>query len=31
MTLEQTYLSMKTKLAHVVPDFEIRYKAELAY
>ncbi|GAB4578369.1 MAG: quinolinate synthase NadA [Anaerolineales bacterium] len=31
MTLEQTYLTMKTKLAHVVPDVEIRYKAELAY
>jgi len=31
MSIEQTYLSMKAKLERVVPDFEIRYKAELAY
>ena len=31
MTLEQTYLAMQAKLARVVPDVELRYKAELAY
>lgn len=31
MTVEQTYQQMKEKLAGLVPDFELRYKAELAY
>ncbi len=31
MTVEQTYLQLKEKLSDVVPDFELRYKAELAY
>ena len=31
MSVEQTYLQMKSKLDNVVPDFELRYKAELAY
>ncbi len=31
MTVEQTYEQMKAKLGGVVPDFELRYKAELAY
>ncbi len=31
MTIEETYLKMKAKLSKVVPDFELRYKAELAY
>jgi len=30
-TLEETYAEMRRKLAHIMPDFEIRYKAELAY
>jgi quinolinate synthase len=30
-TLEQTYQEMKKKLNHIVPDIEIKYKAELAY
>lgn len=30
MTVEQTYQEMKEKLAGLVPDFELRYKAELA-
>jgi quinolinate synthase len=29
--VEQTYEQMKSKLHGVVPDFELRYKAELAY
>ncbi len=31
MTVEETYLEMKAKLEKIVPDFELRYKAELAY
>jgi quinolinate synthase len=31
MSIEKTYLQMKSKLDKVVPDFELRYKAELAY
>lgn len=31
MSVEETYLQMKSKLDKVVPDFELRYKAELAY
>jgi len=31
MTVEATYEQMKTKLSHIVPDVELRYKAELAY
>jgi quinolinate synthase len=31
MTVEETYQQMKAALAHVVPDVELRYKAELAY
>ncbi len=31
MSVEEVYLEMKAKLAHVVPDFELRIKAELAY
>ncbi len=31
MTVEETYLQMKEKLSRVVPDFELRHKAELAY
>lgn len=31
MTVEETYLGMKAKLEKIVPDFELRYKAELAY
>ncbi len=31
MSPEETYLEMKAKLSGVVPDFELRYKAELAY
>ena len=31
MSVEEIYLEMKTKLSDVVPDFELRYKAELAY
>jgi quinolinate synthase len=30
MSVEQIYQQMKAKLSHVVPDFELRYKAELA-
>ena len=30
MSVEQVYLEMKAKLADVVPDFELRIKAELA-
>jgi quinolinate synthase len=30
-TAEQLYGRMKEKLAHVVPDFELKYKAELAF
>ncbi len=31
MSVEQVYLKMKAQLADVVPDFELRFKAELAY
>jgi len=31
MSVEETYLEMKTKLHDIVPDVELRYKAELAY
>ncbi len=31
MSVEKTYLEMKTKLHDIVPDVELRYKAELAY
>ena len=31
MSVEETYLEMKAKLNKIVPDFELRYKAELAY
>ena len=31
MTVEQTYLEMQSKLADIVPDVELRYKAELAF
>lgn len=31
MSVEETYLQMKSKLDKVAPDFELRYKAELAY
>jgi quinolinate synthase len=30
-TFEETYADMRRKLAHIMPEFEIRYKAELAY
>jgi quinolinate synthase len=30
MTVESMYQAMKSKLSRVVPDFELRYKAELA-
>ena len=30
-TIESTYLKMSEKLKDVVPDFELRYKAELAF
>ncbi|MCO6432643.1 MAG: quinolinate synthase NadA [Deltaproteobacteria bacterium] len=30
-SIEKTYSSMKEKLHNVVPDFELRYKAELVY
>jgi quinolinate synthase len=30
-TLEQTYQEMQQKLNHIVPEIEIKYKAELAY
>jgi quinolinate synthase len=31
MSVEEIYDAMKAKLSDVVPDFELRYKAELAY
>jgi len=31
MSVEALYQQMKAKLSNVVPDFELRYKAELAY
>jgi quinolinate synthase len=31
MTIQDLYISLKRKLADVVPDVELRYKAELAY
>ncbi|RQW06411.1 MAG: quinolinate synthase subunit A, partial [Calditrichaeota bacterium] len=31
MTFEETYQMMQTKLERLMPDFEIRYKAELAH
>jgi quinolinate synthase len=31
MTIEKTYEQMKARLSHIVPDVELRYKAELAY
>lgn len=31
LSVEETYLKMKTKLSDVVPDFELRHKAELAH
>lgn len=31
MSVEETYLEMRAKLHDIVPDFELRYKAELAY
>jgi quinolinate synthase len=31
MSVEEIYLEMKAKLHDIVPDFELRYKAELAY
>ncbi len=31
MSVEELYLEMKAKLSKVVPDVELRYKAELAY
>ncbi len=31
MTLAETYQSMQQKLGKLMPDFEIKYKAELAY
>jgi quinolinate synthase len=31
MSVEETYLEMKAKLHDIVPDVELRYKAELAY
>ena len=30
-TLEETYQAMKEKLTGIVPDIELRYKAELAF
>ncbi len=30
-SFEQFYLGLQKKLKDVVPDFEIRYKAEIAY
>ncbi len=30
MSVESMYQEMKSKLERVVPDFELRYKAELA-
>jgi quinolinate synthase len=31
MSVEQIYQDLKTKLSHVVPDVELRYKAELVF
>jgi len=31
MSVKQFYEDMKAKLSDVVPDFELKYKAELAY
>jgi len=31
MSVDELYLQMKAKLWDIVPDFELRYKAELAY
>jgi quinolinate synthase len=31
MSVGETYLDMKAKLENIVPDFELRYKAELAH
>ncbi len=31
MSVESLYMDMKAKLSEVVPDFELKYKAELAY
>jgi quinolinate synthase len=31
MSVEETYLEMRAKLRDIVPDFELRYKAELAH
>jgi quinolinate synthase len=31
MSVEETYLEMRAKLHDIVPDFELKYKAELAY
>jgi len=31
MSAEKMYLEMRAKLSDVVLDFELRYKAELAY
>jgi len=31
MSVEETYLDMRAKLHDIVPDVELRYKAELAY
>jgi quinolinate synthase len=31
VSVEEIYLEMKAKLSDIVPDFELRYKAELAY
>ncbi len=31
MSVEATYEQMKAKLSHIMPDVELRYKAELAY
>jgi len=31
MSAKEIYMEMKAKLSHIVPDFELRYKAELAY
>ena len=30
MTIQEMYQTLKAKLRDVVPDFELRYKAELA-
>jgi quinolinate synthase len=31
MTIEETYLQMKEKLGKLIPDMELKYKAELAF